>query len=459
LKITFLGGARTVTGSMHRLATNRTKVLLECGLFQGRREEAEQINRQVPPAAVEADFMLLSHSHIDHSGNIPNLVKSGFNHEIYMTPASRDLTELLLRDSAHIQEADLQFLNKKRAKAGLPPKEPIYTLDDAEQATKYLSSIAYGRRFERGDIAFAFHEAGHILGSAQIVIEAEGKKIVFTGDLGRKNLPIIRDPEFLAQADYLITESTYGGRVHPPFEEARDKLVEAIRRVTDRQGRIVVPAFALGRTQELVYALQQLTDAGKIPDIPVFVDSPLASHVTEVFRKHQECLDEEARRMLAAGQEFLWFKRLRFVASAAESIKLNDFQQPCIIISASGMAESGRVLHHLKHAVTDPRNMVLMVGFAAEHTLARRIIDRAPVIKIFGEEYPLRAEVEVIDAFSAHADKNGLLEHVRRFDRARLKKIFLVHGELDQSEALQNALVAEGYDATVPVKGQTVELA
>ncbi len=458
MRITFLGGARTVTGSMHLLETARSRVLLDCGLFQGHREEAERINREVPASAVSADFMLLSHAHVDHCGNIPNLVKRGFHHQIYTTPASRDIAELLLRDSAHIQESDVKFLNKKLARAGLPLRTPIYTVADAEASLKYLTGTAYEQPLERGDVAFKFSEAGHILGSAQTTVESGGTKLVYTGDLGRSNLPIIRDPAFIPDADYLVMESTYGGRLHPPFAESSARLADAINRVWARGGRIVVPAFALGRTQEMLYAINQLRGAGRIPEIRVFVDSPLASGITEVFRKHTADFDAETLALLARHDSPFEFKGLKFVSSTADSMKLNDDRQPCMIISASGMCENGRILHHLKHSVTDPKNLILIVGFAAEHTLARRIVERQSEIRIFGDMYPLRAEVEVIEAFSAHADQNDLMAHVRHFDRKRLKRVFLVHGELDQSEALRQKLAAEGYDAAIPEKGQSFDL-
>jgi metallo-beta-lactamase family protein len=458
MRITFLGGARTVTGSMHLLETARSRVLLDCGLFQGHRDEAERINREVPAAAVSADFMLLSHAHVDHCGNIPNLVKRGFHHQIYMTPASRDITELLLRDSAHIQESDVKFLNKKLSRAGLPLRTPIYTVTDAEASLKYLTGIAYEQPLERGDISFRFSEAGHILGSAQSTIESGGTKLVFTGDLGRSNLPIIRDPAMLSDADYLVMESTYGGRLHPPFEESSARLADAINRVWARGGRIIVPAFALGRTQEMLYAIDQLHVAGRIPEIRVFVDSPLANRITGVFRRHVADFDDETKALLARHDDPFEFRGLSFVSSTADSMKLNDDRQSCMIISASGMCENGRILHHLKHSVTDPKNLILIVGFAAENTLARRIVERQPEIRIFGEMYPLRAEVETIEAFSAHADQNDLMAHVRHFDRSRLKRVFLVHGELDQSEALRQKLAAEGYNVEIPEKGQTFPL-
>jgi metallo-beta-lactamase family protein len=458
VRITFLGGARTVTGSMHVLETARTKVLLECGLFQGRREEAERINRQVPELAQQAGFMILSHSHIDHSGNIPNLVKQGFTHDIYQTPASRDLTELLLRDSARIQEADLKFLNKKLRRAGLPPREPLYTPDEAERSLELLSGLAYEQRLERGDLAFVLREAGHILGSAQIELEGEGRKVVFTGDLGRRNTPIIRDPVQPGEADYLIMESTYGNRVHPRFEDAAVELAALVNRVLRRQGRIVIPAFALGRTQELVYCLHQLIDARAIPELPVFVDSPLAVNITDVFSRHRGCFDAEAQVFLAGHNGDMAFRRLKMIRTQAESRKLNDLKEPCIVISSSGMAESGRVLHHLKRAIGGERNLILLVGFAAEHTLARRLRDGAKLVRIFGEEYPVHAHVAALDAFSAHADQPALVAHVEGFNRQRLKRVFLVHGELDQAQPLQQVLQARGFDVVVPEKGQSFEL-
>lgn len=458
MKITFLGGIRTVTGSMHLVETARTRVLLECGMFQGHRDEAERINRQVPAAAVAADFMILSHSHIDHSGNIPNLVKSGFRHAIYTTESSRDLTALLLEDSARIQQADLRFINKKRARAGLEPRTPLYTAEDVENALRLLTGVPYKLRREQGDVAFTLREAGHILGSAQVVLEAEGKTLVFSGDLGRINLPIIRDPVHPGDADCLILESTYGNRFHAPFVDAAGQLEVLVRRVMQQHGRIIIPAFALGRTQEIVYTLQQLVDSGRIPAIPVFVDSPLAGRVTEVFRRHAECYDPEARARNRSDPDLFAFRHLTYVGSQSESMKLNNLREPCIIISASGMAESGRVLHHLKHAITDARNVILLVGFAAQHTLARRLRDHELPIRIFGEEFPLNAAVETIDAFSAHADQAALVEYVTGFDPARLKHIFLVHGELTQSEALQQVLIAKGYNVVIPEKGQTVEV-
>jgi metallo-beta-lactamase family protein len=458
VRITFLGGARTVTGSMHLFETERTRVLLDCGLFQGHRDEAERINREVPVSAVSADFMLLSHAHVDHCGNIPNLVKRGFHHQIYMTQASRDITELLLRDSAHIQESDAKFLNKKPERAGLPLITPIYTVADAEASLKYLTGITYEQPLERGDLAFKFSEAGHILGSAQATVESGGTKLVYTGDLGRSNLPIIRDPAVLTDTDYLVMESTYGGRLHPPFEESADHLADAINRVWARGGRIIVPAFALGRTQEMLYVVDQLRVAGRIPQIRVFVDSPLANRITGVFRRHVADFDDETKALLARHDDPFEFKGLSFVSSTDDSMKLNDDRQSCMIISASGMCENGRILHHLKHSVTDPKNLILIVGFAAENTLARRIVERQPEIRIFGDMFPLRAEVETIEAFSAHADQNDLMAHVRHFDRRRLKRIFLVHGELDQSETLRQKLAAEGYDAAIPEKGQSFDL-
>jgi metallo-beta-lactamase family protein len=459
VKVRFLGGARTVTGSMHLVETVRSRVLLECGMFHGHRAEADAINRNPAPEAVQADFAILSHSHVDHSGNIPTLVKRGFARQIYQTPASLDLTGLLLRDSGHIQESDIRYVNRKRARAGQEPKEPLYTAADVEAALKFLSSLPYDQPLTSGDVTFRLLDAGHILGSAGVELAADGQVLMFSGDLGRPNLPLIRDPIQPLNADFLIIESTYGNRLHPEFASAADELADVIRRVAGRGGRVIIPAFALERTQEIVFCLFKLLRDRRVPELPVFVDSPLASSITDVFRRHPSALDAEMLELFRGGQDPFRFAGLRYIDSPAESMRLNHLRQSCIIISTSGMCENGRILHHLKRAVPDERNAVVIVGFAAEHTLARRLVERQPRVRIFGEEYERRAEVATIDAFSAHADRNGLLDYVRRFDRSRLKRVFLVHGELSQSEALQARLQAEGYDAVIPEKGQEFELA
>ena len=466
MKIRFLGAVRTVTGSMHLLSVNGAQILLDCGLFQGRRKESFERNRKLPFDATTVDSMILSHAHIDHSGNIPSLVKNGFEGNIYATPATRDLCSAMLRDAGHIQESDAQYINKKRARQGLPPVEPLYTVEDATNSLRYFVSIGYGRPLQVAPgVTLTFRDAGHILGSAITVLDIEeggtASRLVFTGDLGRKEIPILKDPEPVENADYLITESTYGSRVHDPFEtsyaELRDVIIDTYR----QGGKVIVPAFSVGRTQELVYALHRLTEARKIPDLPIFVDSPLSVNVTEIFRLHPECYDEEVNEFLAMAhrRDPFGFHRLTYVRSTERSKELNFLREPAIIISASGMCEAGRILHHLKNNVEDPRNTVLIVGWQAPHTLGRRLVEGQATVKIFGEEYSLKAKVETINGFSAHADRNELLDYARQLGAQRLKSAFVVHGEEASSQALAYGLNNLGVGkAIVPQPGEEFEL-
>ncbi len=465
MELQFMGAVRTVTGSMHLLHANGEKLLVDCGLYQGHRKEAEKKNRHLPFPADSIVNMILTHAHIDHSGNIPNLVKSGFEGNIFTTFATRDLCAVMLRDSAHIQEKDAEYVNKKHKKRGLPPVEPIYTMDDARKSLEYFAAWGYNREFfVNSAIKVRFVDAGHILGSAQVVVDVEenGKKrrILFSGDLGRKKLPILRDPVQVTEADYLVIESTYGGRYHDPITNVRDQLAKVINRTYGRGGKIIVPAFSVGRTQELVYELHLLINERRIPNIPIYVDSPLSVNATEVFRLHPECYDREMKEeFLEKHEDPFGFSRLRYIRDVEESKKLNDCKGTCMIISASGMCEAGRILHHLKNNITDPKNTVLVVGYMAENTLGRRLVEREPVVKIFGDEYPLRSEVVVMNSFSAHADRNGLLNYVKNMDKNRLKHIFIVHGDPDQSEALADGLRKMGYpNSTIPVLGEKYPL-
>ena len=466
MKIRFLGAVRTVTGSMHLLSVNGAKLLLECGLYQGRRKESFERNRRLPFDATAVDSMILSHAHIDHSGNIPSLVRNGFKGNIYATPATRDLCSAMLRDAGHIQESDADYINKKRARQGLPPVEPLYTVEDATNSLRYFVSVGYGRPLPVAPgVTLTFHNAGHILGSAvtalDIVEESETSRLVFTGDLGRKEIPILRDPEPVENADYLITESTYGSRVHDPFETSHAELRDVIIDTYRRGGKVIVPAFSVGRTQELVYALHRLTEARKIPDLPIFVDSPLSVNVTEIFRLHPECYDKEVNDFLATARrrDPFGFHRLTYVRSTERSKELNFLREPAIIISASGMCEAGRILHHLKNNIEDPRNTVLIVGWQAPHTLGRRLVERQSTVKIFGEEYRLKARVETINGFSAHADRNELLDYANQVGAQRLKSVFVVHGEEASSQALAYGLNSLGVEnAIVPQPGEEFEL-
>jgi metallo-beta-lactamase family protein len=459
MNIKFCGGTRTVTGSKHLFTSGKQRLLLECGLFQGHRAEAEHTNRNLPFKAREINWCVISHAHIDHVGNIPNLVKYGFRGPILMTQGTAALSRLLVEDSAHIQESDIRYLNKKLREKGEPPKEPVYTVKDAEESLKYIESMPYAKPRKLGPYKVVLHDAGHILGSALVDLEVEGKRVLFTGDLGRKKMPIINDPVQVVEADYLIMEATYGNRKHGDYRDVDTRLAEIVNRVYSRGGRIVVPAFAVERSQEIVYTLNRLRQNNRIPDVPVYVDSPLASRVTEVYRNYPQYYDAEAMEMLNGHQYLFDFPGLRYVETVEESKALNLSKEPCIIISAAGMCEAGRVLHHLKHSVEDPKNMVLIVSFQAENTLGRRIVERQPVVRVYGEEHPLRAEVEVMDEFSAHADHDALVQYVSAMNVSRLKKVFIVHSELEAAEAMVEPLKALGVrEVVIPEIGEEHEL-
>ncbi len=468
MHLQFWGAARTVTGSMHLLEVRGRRILLDCGLFQGKRQEAFQRNREFPFDVRSVDALVLSHAHIDHSGNIPSLVKQGYQGPIYATPATYDLCGAMLRDSAHIQAADAAYVNKKRARRGEPPVEPLYDLGDAVASLHHFVAVAYHRPVEIAPgVHLTFYDAGHILGSALTVLDIEegGRytRLLFTGDLGRKNLPILRDPQVVPEVDLLITESTYGNRDHGTPEEAEARLREVIQRTYRRGGKVVIPAFAVGRTQEVVYALHRLTEARAIPPLSIYVDSPLATNVTEIFRLHPECYDEEiAHFMWVDGhRDPFGFSRLTYVRDVEASKRLNTLQEPAVIISASGMCEAGRVLHHLKHTIEDPRNTVLFVGFQAENTLGRYLVDGHKEVKIFGEQHTVRAEVESIDGYSAHADREELLEYIQSLldHGGRLERAFVVHGDEENAQALAQALAAMPVGSVhVPVRGEAFEV-
>jgi metallo-beta-lactamase family protein len=459
VKIRFCGGTRTVTGSKHLFSSGKQRLLVECGLFQGHRAEAEHTNRSFPFKAREVNWCVISHAHIDHVGNIPNLVKYGFRGPILMTQGTAALSRLLVEDSANIQESDIRYLNKKLREKGEPPKEPVYTVKDAEESLKYIEAMPYAKSRKLGPYKVVLHDAGHILGSALVDLEVEGKRVLFTGDLGRRKMPIINDPVLVHEADYLIMEGTYGNRRHGDYRDVDTRLAEVVNRVYSRGGRIIIPAFAVERSQEIVYTLNRLRQNNRIPDVPVYVDSPLASRVTEVYRNYPQYYDAEAMAMLNGHRYLFDFPGLRYVETVEESKALNLSKEPCIIISASGMCEAGRVLHHLKHSVEDPKNLVLIVSFQAENTLGRRIAERQPVVRIYGEEHPLRAEVEVMDEFSAHADHDGLIQYVSAMNVSRLKKVFVVHSELDAATALVEPLKALGVrEVVIPEIGEEHEL-
>ncbi|MDW8131243.1 MAG: MBL fold metallo-hydrolase [Bryobacterales bacterium] len=470
MEITFWGAVRTVTGSMHELHVNGRRYLLECGLFQGRRKEALERNTRFPFAPDSVAAVLLSHAHMDHSGNLPSLVRRGFAGPVYATHATADLCDPMLRDSAHLHEKDAEYLNKRaqrRRALGIepdaPPVEPLYTVADAEAVLPLLRPTAMRTPVVLDDgLSWEAYDAGHILGSAvlRIVEQRRGRRtrLLFSGDLGRKNLPITRDPEPPPPADYLVLESTYGARLHKPPEVVADKLASVINRTCARGGKIIVPAFAVGRAQQLILLLHELADAGRIPSIPVFLDSPLAVEITQIFRRPAELYDEQTHGYIERGQDPFQFPRLKLIRDVAESKALNDLRGPFVVISASGMCEAGRILHHLKNNIEDPRNTVLITGFQAAHTLGRKLVEKLPEVPIFGEPVRLRAEVETLNELSGHADQQELLAWMKPVAGA-LKGVFLVHGELAQAEALARAIHERyGLRAVIPERGQTFEL-
>lgn len=464
MKITFWGAARTVTGSMHHVETGGKKFLLDCGLYQGRRQEAFERNSNFPFEASSIDSVILSHAHMDHSGNLPTLVRDGFRGPIYTTPATVDLDLAMLADSAHIQQADAEFCNRRRShrkSKGLDDREcaPLYTLDDAAHTYPLFHPVPLGERKEvSGALAYRTYDAGHMLGSTAMIVEADGVRLAFSGDVGRVGIPIIRDPQPLDDADYLIMESTYGDRLHPPIGHAEDKLADVVNQTAARGGKIIIPCFAVGRTQQVVLMLHQLMHANRVPSIPMFVDSPLAINATEVYRKHPECYDEGARAFLLQKDDPFGFSRLKYVREASESKKLNDLHGPVVIIASSGMCEAGRVLHHLRNNIEDPRNTVLITGFQAPNTLGRKILERRREVPIFGEPMALRAEVVSLEELSGHADQHELIEWMRPFAKG-LKKVFLVHGEPGPGATLAALITKEyGIEAVMPERGESVNL-
>ncbi len=463
MKLTFWGAAKTVTGSMHEIATGGQRFLLDCGLYQGRREESFDRNRNLAVPGRQVAGVVLSHAHIDHSGNLPSLSRSGFGGVVHATPATKDLCDSMLKDSAFLQEKDAEFVNKRwetrKSKRG-QRVEPLYTIVDAERILGAFRPLPYGEEKQLSDeLSFQYHDAGHLLGSAFVALthragNGKSQRLIFSGDVGRHGLPIIRDPEPPGEADYMILESTYGNRTHQRGEDVLKKLADVINRTAQRGGRIIVPAFAVGRTQALVLMLHQLAERREIPSIPVFVDSPLAVNATEAHRRHPECFDEETNRFLREGDPF-GFSRLKYVRDASESRALNGMHGPMVIISASGMCEAGRILHHLRNNIEDPRNTVLIVGYQAEHTLGRKLVERRPEVPIFGEPTRLRAEVVVINELSGHADQGELIAWIKPHAKA-LKRVFLVHGDVEQSQPLA-AVIRETYgiDVVVPDRGDS----
>lgn len=455
-----------MTGSQFVLEVNGSRLLIDCGMYQGKRAESYARNQNFPFDPRQIDAVVLTHAHIDHSGNLPNLVKQGYQGPVYATAATSDLADLMLRDSGHIQEADAEYVNKKRARRGEPPIEPLYTMEDAARVSKMLRAKDYNERFEpeglKG-ITVRLVDAGHVLGSSSVEVEVEepgrGKtRLWFSGDIGRRDLPILRDPVLPRNVDYMVMECTYGDKIHADPRQAHQELYDVVMESIRKRGKVIVPAFAVGRTQEIVFALNQFVSEGRMPAIPVYVDSPLAVNASDIFRKHPECYDQETHDFIARHKHpALDFPRLTYIRSVEESKRLNDVDGPMIIISASGMAETGRILHHLKNNIEDPRNHILIVSWQAPDTLGRRLADRAERVRIFGEEYIRRAGVSTIGGLSGHAGQNMLAEYVQSTS-ATLKHVYLVHGEPKAANTLKERLAQEGYrQVSYPMRGDSVE--
>jgi metallo-beta-lactamase family protein len=455
MEITFVGAAREVTGSCHLVRVGDERIALDCGMFQGRRVESDRKNRELPAPIDTLSALVLSHAHIDHAGRIPFLVRNGFEGPIFCTPATRDLAAYMLMDSAFIQEKDAEHLSRH----GKAFVEPLYDSKDVTRALEHFISIPYGKEFEvRPGIRATFLDAGHILGSASVVLDCREsgveRRLVFSGDIGRWGLPIIRDPVIPSGANAVIMESTYGNRDHGPTESARSRLGTIISETAARGGRVLIPAFAVGRTQEILYELHGLFREGRIPRIPIFIDSPLASDVTSVFEMHTDCFDD-GEDLVRRVEQLFRFDLVRYTRKVEESKALNSMRTPFVVIAASGMAESGRIVHHLANGADDPRNTILIVGFQAEHTLGRRIVEKQPTIRVFGEEIPLRARVEVLNGYSAHGDRSELLRWVEgvRASSPALRQVHLVHGEPDAQETFASELRMRGLDVTAPTPG------
>lgn len=464
MKLTFYGATRTTTGSKFLLEANGRRLLLECGMFQGRRAESIERNTKLPFEASSIHAVALSHAHIDHSGIIPVLSKSGYSGKIHCTPATKDLCEIMLVDSAHIQEQDAEFVSKKNSRKGLSPVAPLFTQDDARAALPQFSSVPYKCPIQLADgIHATWVEAGHILGSASVLLKVQENgrsvRLGFTGDIGRGNSNLYNDPEPFEEVDYLMIESTYGGREHEDLANLNQRVCNIINRAVERKGKVIIPAFAIGRTQQLLYTLNQLVAENCIPALPVYVDSPLAVNATDVFEKHLDCLNNNFQASMHSNGNPFARINIVYITEVEDSKKLNDLQEPCIILSASGMAEAGRIRHHLKNHIEDDRNTILIVGWCAPHTLGSRLASGHAEVRIFGENYKVCAHVETINAFSGHADRSELRDYISKVGGV-LKGCFLVHGEHDQAEALADAVRTLKPDTpvSIPSFGDSVEL-
>lgn len=466
MQIQFHGAARTVTGSKHIITTHSgKKILLDCGFFQGRGKDNDEMNRHFGFNPADIHVMLLSHAHIDHTGNIPNLVKQGFKGTIYCTAATKELCEIMLLDSAHIQESDVKYLNKRREKQGRDLLKPLYEIADVDDAIDLMKPVAVGKEIVIDDeISFHFTDAGHILGSVSVHLNVKDnsglKKVTFSGDIGRYNDLILKSPQEFRQADYIICESTYGNRLHDDTGNARQKLLDVVMKTcVEKRGKLIIPAFSLGRTQEIVYTLDRFKTEGKLPAINVYVDSPLAVDATMIMRKHREFFNNEIIDYMKTDPDPFGFSNLQYVRKAEDSKKLNDNKNPCIIISASGMIDAGRIKHHVKNNVGDNKNTILLVGYCSPNSIGGRLMNRDKTVRIFGEEYEVKADVEVISSFSAHADYKEMIDYLKCQNPALVKKLFLVHGEYEVQLEFKNTLSKVGFgNIEIPDQGQSFKV-
>lgn len=452
MKINFYGAAEEVTGSKHLLTLkNGKKLLLDCGFFQGRGKESAERNQHFDFDPSSIDYLVLSHAHIDHSGNIPTLVKKGFRGRIFCTPATLDLCEIMLADSAYIQESDIAYINRRRASRGQEALEPLYSLKDVDDCWKYFETVPYKKPFKIDeDVTLRFTDAGHILGAAVVnltIHEGSSKtRLAFTGDIGRFINKILYRPQPFPQADVVICESTYGDRLHESVKEAQDKLYQAVRETCyEKKGKLIIPAFSIGKTQELVFTLNKLELEGKLPSIKVFVDSPLAISATEIMKRHPECYGKSTQRFLKKDPDPFGFERLFYVRDVEDSKAINRLDEPCIVISASGMADAGRVKHHLANSLEDKRNSVLIIGYSEPSSLSGRLLRGDAKVSIFGKMHDVNADIYNIDFFSAHADQNELLQFLSYQNQELIEQIFLVHGDQDALIAFKELLEDKGY--------------
>ena len=466
MHLEFYGGADEVTGSLHRLNVNGKDLLLDCGLFQGHRAEANRLNRDLPQWAADAHALVLSHAHLDHSGNLPSLVKRGFKGNIYCTPPTRDLCSVMLRDAATIQEQDARYLNKRNRREGIDEViEPLYTAADAEKAVSQMISVPLQRPVLVGPgVTMTFHNSGHVLGSSLVCLDLEERgrrfRLLFTGDLGREELPLLRSPEIVAEVDLLMTESTYGNRVHPPFSQIDEELGEIVRETIERGGRVYVPTFALERAQEVLFSLERLHEAGKLPPVPIYIDSPLAIAITEIYKLHPEVLDDEVRKRIMERNDPFSPPGLQYVSEVADSKRIQQSNEPCVVLAGSGMCEGGRIVFHLREGLTNPKNSVVIVGFMAQHTLGRRLVEGRREVKVLGLVREVRAQVHILNGLSAHADKDDLAEFVQATSRVgSVRRVALVHGEDEARESLAKLLREGGTpEVILGKKGERVEL-